>query len=285
MKPLYPCLGLAFLGGALAQATLPICAYSCLPGGLKQTDCSETDIKCLCQSSGWINYVTTCIRTVCSAEDALNAGIFSRQECLDVGISVSIPAVSSTTAPEGATNVGSPVQTSVPGGASSLSPATTAATAVAGGSNGGQQTSASTSVATSIGDSPSQTSSSNSSSEASTSKNSPNGDSQGSNSGSGAPSESPTPKSSSGSSNVGPIVGGVVGGVVALVALGILLFWLMKREKRKKMEMEMAGGGLPQKPKMEADANNQGIWTGDNAYSWNPQTNTHDIQGGTPMQK
>ncbi|KAK6541420.1 hypothetical protein TWF694_007231 [Orbilia ellipsospora] len=281
MRHFYACLGfgLALLCGVMAQAVFPTCAYTCLPAGLQQTDCSSTDIKCLCQSSGWIDYVTACIRRVCSADDALNAGLYSRQECLDVGITVSIPAVSSTTAPAGS-------QTSVPGGGgASPSSTPTAATAVAGGSNGDSQSSSSSSAATPTGNSPSQTSSSSSSSETSNSKTSPSGGSGADNSGSGGPGSSPTPKSSSGSSNVAPIVGGVVGGVVALVALGILGFWLMKREKRKKMEMEMAGGGLPQKPPVVADANNQGIWTGDNAYSWNPQTNTHDIQGGMPTQR
>ncbi|EPS39718.1 hypothetical protein H072_6490 [Dactylellina haptotyla CBS 200.50] len=98
---------------------------------------------------------------------------------------------------------------------------------------------------------------------------------------SGNPTSAPSGGGSS--TNVGAIVGGVVGGIVVLAALGILGFWLLKRERRKKLEMETAMGGVPPKPPMAADPNSQSIWTGDNTYSWNPQTNTHDVQGGTPV--
>ncbi|KAF3932055.1 hypothetical protein ABW20_dc0104899 [Dactylellina cionopaga] len=288
MRQFYAYVGLALLGGVSAQ-TFPTCAYSCLPLGLQQTTCSETDIRCLCQSRGWIDTVATCIRSACSAADAESAGLYSRNECAAFGISVSISPASSTTSGGGGVSVSTPAQAlTITGGA-----VDSTAIAVGGHAGAGSQTSLSTSVATpasSGGGAASQSSSSAPSSHTSTSGSSSNGNSGGNSAGdSGGSGSSPSPAPSGGgsgggsSTNVGPIVGGVIGGVVALAALGVLGFWLMKREKRKKMELEMAGGGLPAKPPMAADANNQGIWTGDNTYSWNPSTNTYDVQGGTPL--
>ncbi|EWC45655.1 hypothetical protein DRE_05216 [Drechslerella stenobrocha 248] len=80
------------------------------------------------------------------------------------------------------------------------------------------------------------------------------------------------------STNVGAIAGGVVGGVVAVAAI-ILGIWLYKREQRKKMGMLAP---LPPGVEVQPDPDSQGIWTGENAYSWNPRKEARDVQGGVP---
>ncbi|KAK6534872.1 hypothetical protein TWF281_006171 [Arthrobotrys megalospora] len=226
---------------------LPTCALPCISVGLSQTSCSQTDVRCLCQSSGYIDAAATCIRSLCNEADRLRAYNYSKDTCSVVGIDVSIPSISSSTASSvsSATGLSMPTATD-PGAASTTS------------TNSASRTRPSSDAA-----------------ETST------GNQNGSNS-----SGTPTPGSSNSGSSapIGAIVGGIVGGVVAIVAVVILGVWLLKREKRKKMEMQLqiASGNLPPKPPMQADANSQGIWDGNNAFSWNPQTNVHDVQGGVP---
>ncbi|KAK6350557.1 hypothetical protein TWF718_003747 [Orbilia javanica] len=248
MRPFAGCVivALASLFTAEAQVSVvPLCAQPCISVGLGQTSCPQTDIRCLCQSSGYIDTVTTCVRSLCNQSDRESAFNYSKDTCSSVGIEVSIPGVSSTsrTTAVSATGAGAPTTTNT--NASSTSSVRSA----------------------------SQTQTTASTTETSTTNQSESG-----------LTDTPTPASSGGSNStpVGAIVGGVVGGVVALVAVVMIGIWLLKREKRKKLEMQIAAGNLPPKPPMQPDPNSQGIWEGGNAYSWNPQTNVHDVQGGVP---
>ncbi|KAK6506784.1 hypothetical protein TWF481_005244 [Arthrobotrys musiformis] len=226
---------------------LPTCAQPCISVGLGQTSCPQTDTKCLCQSSGYIDTVTTCVRSLCNQSDRERAFDFSKDTCSSLGVDVSIPGVSSTSTRSviSATGAGAPTTTNTGASSTTLTGSATAS-----------RSQASSDATETLAE---------------------NGNTSN-------PTNTSTPASSdSGSSTpVGPIVGGVVGGVVALAAVVILGIWLLKREKRKRMEMQIAAGTLPAKPAMQPDPNSQGIWEGSNAYSWNPQTDARDVQGGVP---
>ncbi|KAK6521734.1 hypothetical protein TWF506_001937 [Arthrobotrys conoides] len=218
---------------------LPTCAQPCISVGLGQISCPQLD------SSGYIDTVPTCVRSLCNESDRERAYDYSKNTCSSVGIDVSIPGISSTSANSirsatGAasstvTNTDAP-STSSAGSASRTRPPSSITETSAGNQNGSDSTDAPT----------------------------------------------PTSNNSGSSTPVGAVVGGVAGGVAAIVAVVMLGTWLLKREQRKKMEVQIAAGDFPPKPPMQPDQNSQGIWEGNNAYNWNPQTNVHDVQGGVP---
>ncbi|RVD81897.1 uncharacterized protein DFL_009744 [Arthrobotrys flagrans] len=246
MRPFAGCVLVVLVSLLTAQAqdsVLPTCAQPCVSVGLGQTSCLQIDVKCLCQSSGYIDTVTTCVRNLCSESDRERAFDYSKDICSSVGIDVSIPGVSSTNTSSVVSATGAAEPTATNTDASS--------TSSAGSASRTQPPSSTTETSAAAGNQ----------------------------SGSG-PTDTSTPaRNNSGSSTP---VGAIVGGVVALVAVIILGTWLLKREKRKKMEMQIAAGNLPPKPPMQPDPNSLRIWEGNNAYSWNPQTNVHDVQGGVP---
>ncbi|KAF3178462.1 hypothetical protein TWF225_010119 [Orbilia oligospora] len=248
MRPFAGCVLVILVSLFTAQAqdsVLPTCAQPCISVGLGQTSCPQLDVRCLCQSSGYISTVTTCVRSLCNESDRQRAFDYSKDTCSSVGIEVSIPGIGSTSLSTVRSATGAATPTSTNPNASSTSP----------------------------GGSASRTRPPSSTTETSA------GNQTGSDS---ADTSTPASNNSGSSAPVGAIVGGVVGGVVALVAVVILGTWLLKREQRKKMEMQLAAGNFPPKAPKQPDPNAQGIWEGNDAYSWNPQTNVHDVQGGVP---
>ncbi|EPS35197.1 hypothetical protein H072_11461 [Dactylellina haptotyla CBS 200.50] len=79
--------------------------------------------------------------------------------------------------------------------------------------------------------------------------------------------------------NAGVIAGSVVGGVAVLGLIGLLAFWILVRERRKRAAMVQPS--MPPPP--PADPNNQGIWDGRDAFSSNPRHDTTDVYPGQEM--
>ncbi|KAK6524181.1 hypothetical protein TWF694_005841 [Orbilia ellipsospora] len=93
-------------------------------------------------------------------------------------------------------------------------------------------------------------------------------------------SSSGSPSSKSGSNNTGIIAGSVIGGIAVVVIGGLAGYWLISRERR----MRGAEGSKPTaQPDMRPDPNNQSIWNGNEAYSYNPNKDARDVTGGMAM--
>ncbi|KAF3905016.1 hypothetical protein AA313_de0203962 [Arthrobotrys entomopaga] len=120
-------------------------------------------------------------------------------------------------------------------------------------------------------------SSSSSSSNPNSSQSSPTSSAASSSSSTSSTSSSGSPSSKSGSNNTGIIAGSVVGGIAVVIVGGLAGYWLISRERR----MREGGGSKPAaQPDMRPDPNNQSIWNGNEAYSYNPNKDTRDITGG-----
>ncbi|KAK6349550.1 hypothetical protein TWF696_005834 [Orbilia brochopaga] len=231
---------------AQASVAVPFCAVNCLSDALLQSSCFQTDVRCLCQSSGYVTAVADCISEVCNELDQKQARQYATENCRSNGVALSLPGASSTST-----------------GTATSESTTTSAGSTTTSATGSVSTTLSTTT-TSVGDvlGASAPSGTPAAKETGSDQNSAQGASNG----------------GGGSTNTGAIVGGVVGGVGA-IALILVGTWLVMRERRKRMAMATS---LPSTaPEVaQPDMNSQSIWTGDNTYSWNPQRDGHGIQGG-----
>ncbi|TFY57793.1 hypothetical protein EVJ58_g6814 [Rhodofomes roseus] len=90
---------------ATAQASyilrrqFPNCAESCLANA-NFGSCSSSDDTCLCNSSVFVNSVTSCIQSSCTGSDLTTAESDAQQLCLAVGVTLSASsAAASSTSP------------------------------------------------------------------------------------------------------------------------------------------------------------------------------------------
>jgi CFEM domain len=120
-----------------------------MTGAISGTGCSQTDLKCLCSDSGYIDSVTTCIQSSCDASDAQNAFAYAQFACNSAGVQVPSPAeVLSSLSAESASAAASTTSSAVPAPApatSTTAQASTTAAAAGTSSSGGSSSSAGTS--------------------------------------------------------------------------------------------------------------------------------------------
>ncbi|EPS96363.1 hypothetical protein FOMPIDRAFT_1032411 [Fomitopsis schrenkii] len=71
----------------LLKRQFPSCASSCLVNA-DFGNCNSTDDTCLCNSSTFVNSVTSCIESSCSGNDLETAEADAQQLCLAVGVTL-----------------------------------------------------------------------------------------------------------------------------------------------------------------------------------------------------
>ncbi|KAF3936137.1 hypothetical protein ABW19_dt0200768 [Dactylella cylindrospora] len=71
--------------------TLPLCAQDCISDSLQETNCTSTDTTCLCQSTGYIDILTDCVRGACEGNELQQAEDYAVTICAANGIDVTIP--------------------------------------------------------------------------------------------------------------------------------------------------------------------------------------------------
>jgi len=108
---------------------IPQCALSCALTSLQSTSCAPTDIKCICQATGFVAALTPCVEKACTAAELQQTITAAEGLCSSAGVSLSIPpvAASSTSASSEASSASiAPTTTAV-----STSAVTTTATTMA----------------------------------------------------------------------------------------------------------------------------------------------------------
>ncbi|KAI5809929.1 hypothetical protein DFH27DRAFT_537000 [Peziza echinospora] len=88
----------------LAQlpAGLPECAAACLVNGIATNGCG-TDIACNCKKQEFVNSVSACIASTCSASDATKSVEMAKQLCLSAQVTISVPGSAATGTATGTT--------------------------------------------------------------------------------------------------------------------------------------------------------------------------------------
>ncbi|KAI0725952.1 hypothetical protein C8Q72DRAFT_561698 [Fomitopsis betulina] len=75
----------------LMRRQFPNCASSCLVDA-DFDGCNSSDDTCLCNSSTFVNSVTSCIESSCSGNDLATAESDAQQLCLAVGVTLATSA-------------------------------------------------------------------------------------------------------------------------------------------------------------------------------------------------
>ncbi|EPS39485.1 hypothetical protein H072_6621 [Dactylellina haptotyla CBS 200.50] len=93
---------LLFLAGAshistTLAASRPLCSVDCFADSLLQSSCPQTDKKCLCESTRYLDAALECIQMACKGNDLQQAYKYWITTCESVSVPVSIPGLTSTT--------------------------------------------------------------------------------------------------------------------------------------------------------------------------------------------
>ncbi|GAA5978267.1 hypothetical protein JCM10908_004292 [Rhodotorula pacifica] len=75
-----------------AQSAPPPCVINCIGQTAALTSCASADNQCLCSSETFIQGVSSCMVSTCSAEELATGVAFGEALCQSVGVSVSIPS-------------------------------------------------------------------------------------------------------------------------------------------------------------------------------------------------
>ncbi|EMD36956.1 hypothetical protein CERSUDRAFT_83981 [Gelatoporia subvermispora B] len=102
----------------LSKRQFPDCAENCLVDA-DFGSCSQTDDVCLCNSSAFVNSVTSCITSSCTGSDLTTAEGEAVGLCAAVGVNLSSDVPSASASPSGASSSGSAAAASSTSGSSS----------------------------------------------------------------------------------------------------------------------------------------------------------------------
>ncbi|KAH7028372.1 proline-rich antigen [Macrophomina phaseolina] len=151
MKTSFAAIAFSLASVAYSQSIsdLPSCSLNCFVSTLSGDGCpSLTDFECHCKVPGLTDQITPCVQKACSTADQATVAQQVVALCSQYGVSLSVPAVSSTAAPSS-----SAAASSAP--ASSSAAATTTESASATPSSA--ESSASASATSTVTSSPSAT--------------------------------------------------------------------------------------------------------------------------------
>lgn len=114
--------------GGTSGSGLPSCATSCLSDGIQSSGCSASDIACICESQSFIEQLTPCVESSCSASELETVIQYAVALCGSASVSLDVGAIESGAGVATASSVSS-IATEI----SEASASTTAAVTVTSG--------------------------------------------------------------------------------------------------------------------------------------------------------